>query len=555
LDLQGFAQTLRNLGTVRLVAMGGVAIGIVAFFIFLSARLNSTDMSLLYGDLDSGDSAKIVSKLESMGVPFELTGEGRRIMVPSDQALKLRMAMAQEGLPNGGSVGYELFDRSESLGSTNFVQNVNLLRALEGELSRTIRSLSQVQEARVHLVMPKRELFSRKQQEPSASVVVKTQGPQKLGKTQVLAIQQLVSAAVPGLKVSRISVIDHRGRLLARAGNADEQGAYAASDHDELQRVQEGHLVRVIEELVEQSVGIGRVRAQVTAAMDFDRITTNAEIYDPEGQVVRSTQNVEEQANSADSSGSKTVSVANNLPDAPDSKNGANGNSQSRSSRTEETVNFEISKTVRSHVRESGKVRRLSIAVLIDGTYATDKDGKRVYTPRSKEELAKLDKLVRSAVGYDEKRGDTLELINMPFVNALERELDTVEPLFGLTKTDYFRIAEIFVLAAVGILVILLVVRPLVARTLEALPSALAGGGEHNLLANQSADMPALTGPSDTGVGEQRLGEDEPDDMIDVASIDGKVRASTIKKIEEIVERHPEETVGILRQWMTQDAA
>jgi flagellar M-ring protein FliF len=463
--------------------------------------------------------------------------------------------MAQEGLPNGGSVGYELFDRSESLGSTNFVQNVNLLRALEGELSRTIRSLSQVQEARVHLVMPKRELFSRKQQEPSASVVVKTQGPQKLGKTQVLAIQQLVSAAVPGLKVSRISVIDHRGRLLARAGNADEQGAYAASDHDELQRVQEGHLVRVIEELVEQSVGIGRVRAQVTAAMDFDRITTNAEIYDPEGQVVRSTQNVEEQANSADSSGSKTVSVANNLPDAPDSKNGANGNSQSRSSRTEETVNFEISKTVRSHVRESGKVRRLSIAVLIDGTYTTDKDGKRVYTPRSKEELAKLDKLVRSAVGYDEKRGDTLELINMPFVNALERELDTVEPLFGLTKTDYFRIAEIFVLAAVGILVILLVVRPLVARTLEALPSALAGGGEHNLLANQSADMPALTGPSDTGVGEQRLGEDEPDDMIDVASIDGKVRASTIKKIEEIVERHPEETVGILRQWMTQDAA
>ncbi|MPY70389.1 MAG: flagellar M-ring protein FliF [Alphaproteobacteria bacterium] len=552
--MQGFAQTLRNLGTVRLVAMGGVAIGIVAFFIFLSARLNSTDMSLLYGDLDSGDSAKIVSKLESMGVPFELTGEGRRIMVPSDQALKLRMAMAQEGLPNGGSVGYELFDRSESLGSTNFVQNVNLLRALEGELSRTIRSLSQVQEARVHLVMPKRELFSRKQQEPSASVVVKTRGPQKLGKTQVLAIQQLVAAAVPGLKVSRISVIDHRGRLLARAGNADEQGAYAASDHDELQRVQENHLVRVIEELVEQSVGIGRVRAQVTAAMDFDRITTNAEIYDPEGQVVRSTQNVEEQANSADSSGSKTVSVANNLPDAPDSKNGADGNSQSRSSRTEETVNFEISKTVRSHVRESGKVRRLSIAVLIDGTYATDKDGKRVYTPRSKEELDKLDKLVRSAVGYDEKRGDTLELINMPFVNALERELDTVEPLFGLTKSDYFRIAEIFVLAAVGILVILLVVRPLVARTLEALPSVLAGGGEHNLLANQSADMPALTGPSDTGVGGQRI-EEEVDDLIDVASIDGKVRASTIKKIEEIVERHPEETVGILRQWMTQDAA
>ena len=552
--MQGLSQMLRNLGTVRLMAIGGVAIGIVLFFVFLSARLNTTDMALLYGDLDSGDSAKIVAKLEAMAVPYEIKGDGRQVFVPSDRALRLRMTMAEEGLPNGGSVGYEIFDKSESLGTTNFVQNVNLLRALEGELSRTIRALSEVQEARVHLVLPKRELFSRRQQEPSASVVIKTRGAAKLGKTQVVAIQQLVAASVPGLKVSRISVIDHRGRLLARAGSGDETDPVTATDNEELQRTHEEHLVRVIEELVEQSVGIGKVRAQVTTEMNFDRITTNSETYDPDGQVVRSTQNVSEAARSADAAGSKAVTVANNLPDANQSQPGGANRSTSESERNEETVNYEISKTVRRHVREIGTVRRLSIAVLVDGDYSKDKDGKQAYTPRSQAELDKLGKLIKSAVGFDDKRGDSLEVVNMRFVNNLDRSFNAVEPLFGLTKADYFRIAEIFVLSAVGILVILLVVRPLVSRTLEALPGALAAAAEQNLLANQSVDAPALTGPSDTGVS-GREEEEERDDMIDVARIEGKVRKSTIKKIEEIVERHPEETVGIIRQWMSETTA
>lgn len=547
--MQGFAQTLRNLGTVRLVAMGGVAIGILVFFIFLSARLNTADMSLLYSDLDSGDSAKIVSKLETLGVPFELRADGRQIMVPSDKALRLRMTMAEEGLPNGGSLGYEIFDRSESFGTTNFVQNINLVRALEGELGRTIRALGQVTEARVHLVLPKRQLFSRKQQEPSASVVIKTRGPAKLGKTEVLSIQHLVAAAVPQLKVNRISVIDHRGRLLARAGSEDASGLTGANDNDEIRRAHEQRLVRAVEEMLEQSVGIGKVRAQVTTDMDFDRITTSSESYDPEGQVVRSTQNVEETANSQDQKKGSGVTVSNNLPDAKDAGAQNRDSSVSRSQRTEETVNYEISKTVRQHVREMGSIKRLSVAIMVDGTYTTNKDGKRDYKPRDQAELDKLATLARTAVGFDAKRGDTLEIINMQFVNALDRDLDTVEPLFGLSKSDYFRIAEIFVLAAVGILVILLVVRPLVARTLEALPGALAGG-EQNLLADQSADSPSLAGPSETGT--SALEEDGDDDMIDVAQVAGKVRASALKKIEEIVERHPEETIGIIRQWMSE---
>lgn len=543
--MDSILQTFKSLGTIRLVAMAGVAIGLVIFFFFLTSRLNTSEMTLLYGDLNASDSGKIIGQLESMGVPYEVRANGTQVLVPNEKSLGLRMKMAEAGLPNGGSIGYEIFDRSEGLGTTSFVQNVNLLRALEGELARTIRAINQVHEARVHLVMPKRELFSRRKQEPTASVVVKTVGGERLPKTQVMAIKHLVSAAVPSLKINRISIIDHRGRLLARAGDEDDTGAMASADSEELRRTQEARLIRTVEELLEQSVGIGKVRAQVNVEMDFDRISTNSETYDPEGQVVRSTQTVEESAKANDGAGA-SVSVANNLPDA-NQNNGAGGTANA-SARTEETVNYEISKTVRSHVRESGIVRRQSIAVLVDGTYKTGEDGKSVYSPRSKEELEKLAALVRSTIGFNEKRGDKVELVNLQFITDPNGDLVAAEPLFGLTKSDYFRIGEIFVLAIVGILVILLVIRPLVARTLDALPSALEAAKEHAMLADHSEDAMALSGPSGAGMSSAAIEDEES--MIDLQAIEGKVKASTLKKIAEIVERHPEETVGIIRQWM-----
>jgi flagellar M-ring protein FliF len=538
-------QTLRSLGTVRLAAMGGVAVGLVIFFFFLTSRLNTSEMALLYGNLSATDSGKIIGQLESMGIPYEVRADGTQVLVPNDKALGLRMKMAEAGLPNGGSIGYEIFDRSEGLGTTSFVQNVNLLRALEGELSRTIRAINQVREARVHLVMPKRELFSRRKLEPTASVVIRTSGTDRLPKAQVMAIKYLVAAAVPSLKINRISIIDQRGRLLARAGEGDDDGAMISADSEEFRRAKEGRLVRTVEELLERSVGIGKVRAQVNVEMDFDRITTNSETFDPEGQVVRSTQTVEESAKASDASAS-SVSVANNLPDSE--QNNANGGNANASARTEETVNYEISKTVKTYVRESGIIRRLSIAVLVDGTYTTDKDGKSVYAPRSKEQLEQLTALVRSTVGYNAERGDKVELVNLQFIKDDDSDLISVEPLFGLTKSDYFRIGEIFVLAIVGILVILLVVRPLVARTLDALPSALEAAKEHALLADHSEDSMALSGPSGTGMSSAAV--EEEDTMIDLDAVEGRVKASTLKKIAEIVERHPEETVGIIRQWM-----
>lgn len=400
--------------------------------------------------------------------------------------------------------------------------------------------------------MPKRELFRRREQKPSASVVIKSRGAGKLTNAQVMAIQHLVAAAVPRLEPERISIIDSRGRLLARAGGETEDGGAFATTSDELRRAHEERVTRQIEQLVEQSVGIGKVRAQVAAEMDFDRVTTNTEKYDPDGQVVRSTQTVEETAQSNDKDGQSTVSVANNLPDAQNNTTGAG--SASQSNRTEETVNYEITRTVKNHVHETGSIRRISVALLVDGTYSINEEGEKVYTERSKAELDKIEKLVKSGIGFNQKRGDTVEVIGMQFRALDGQDLNTKLPLFGLTKTDMFRIAEIFVLAIVGILVILLVVRPLVARTLDALPSALDAAKEQALLADQSEDSPALAGPAGTGVSGSFDDDEEEDQLINLDQVDGRVKASTLKKISEIVERHPEETVGIIRQWMYQES-
>lgn len=555
-------ETLRNLGAMRLLIMTGVAAGFVAFFIYIATRLTTPGMTLLFADLDTADSGQIVAKLENMGVPYELRGNGNQILVPSDQVLRLRLSVAQEGLPSGGSMGYELFDRSESLGTSNFVLNIHRLRALEGEIARTIGSLSTVRAARVHLVLPKRELFSRDKQEPSASILLQMNGGYRLTKSEVFAIQHLVASAVPKLRPSRISILDGQGTLLA-AGKGDDMTAVGSSmGGEDLTAAYEARLGRKIEEMLERAVGAGRVRAEVKADIDFDRISTTSVTFDPDGQVVRSTQSVEENATTGDSELSSPVTVASNLPaSAPGAQPKAGTKSSTASTRTEETVNFEISKTTTTHVREAGIVNRLSVAVLIDGTYSDGEEGERIYQPRSAAELAQLTKLVRSAIGFDAKRGDKVELINMRFAKGEEVIEEPARPLFGLGKNDYIKLAELVILGVVSILVILLVVRPMVRRILDALPEAIASGKS---LINESVAAAAASGKTALPPGQEPVmnapgieppnAESEIESMIDLKQVEGRVRASSLKKIGEIVEKHPDEAVNIIRNWMYQES-
>jgi flagellar M-ring protein FliF len=538
--LAGLAQTLRGLGAARLAAIAIVTAGMIGFFAYLANHVATPSMSLLFSDIELRDSGQIVQKLEAMGVPYQVRGDGGQILVPSDQVAKLRMAMAEAGLPRGGSIGYEIFDKSDTLGTSSLVQNINQVRALEGELARTISSLSPVYSARVHLVLPRREMFSRERQEPSASVVVKMRGAERLGRSQVAAVRHLVASAVPGLKPTHVAIVDGDGVLLARGdGDGAEDGA---GGNAEEQRVNyENRLSRNVEELLERSLGAGKARVDVHADMDFDKITTSSESYDPDGQVVRSTQSVTDSSDSNEA-GDQPVTVTSNLPNNQTAAGSAGG--KSKTARNEETVNYEITKTVRSQVREAGVVRRLSVAVLVDGTYASAADGTRSYQPRAPDELKQLTALARSAIGYDEKRGDAVEVVNLRFTAPEELPAAASTMILGLERPELMRIGELLVIALLGVLFLLLVARPLLLRLAETagrLPALLPSG------AGAAALLPpgAATAMARAAAG--------PDSMIDIGQVEGRVAASGIRKVGEIVEKHPDEAVAIVRSWMYQD--
>ena len=553
------AELIRQLGPVRLAALAATGIAVLGFFIFLSSRLSTGGMALLYGDLDPQDSGQIIQTLQSKNIPYDIKAGGKQIFVPGDQVLQLRVSLAESGLPGGGSVGYEIFDNNQGIGTTNFVQNINLVRALEGELARTIGAMRNVRGARVHLVMPRRELFSREKQEASASVVLQVQGSSRLNNEQVQAIQHLIAAAVPSMDPQKISVLDDRGQLLAR-GNGDSTSA-AAGTADEMRVGFENRMRQAIIELLERTVGLNRVRAEINAEIDYDRVVENAEIFDPDSQVARSTQTVQENENSSENDDQDTVTVQNNLPETEATAAGTGTSAASQVSRTEETVNFEITKTIRNRVKESGQIKRLSVAVLVDGKYIENDDGDKVWQPRAADELAQLETLVKSAVGFNEQRGDSVEIVNMQFVKLEPLEFDDGSLFLGISKEEFMQLAEILVLAVVGLLVILLVVRPVLTRLFESMPTALAGGAAGALGDQEGVALAQLTGPEATADMAELLEEDEEevedesllDQMIDINQVEGRVRASSLKQIGEIVDKHPEEAIAIVRNWMYQE--
>ena len=362
---------------------------------------------------------------------------------------------------------------------------------------------------------------------------------------------------MPGLKPTQVSIVDHRGNLLARGGDDDEDGMVAAASQD-VRSADETRLTRAIEALLEQSLGVGKVRAQVNAEINFDRITTSAEIYDPDGQVVRSSQTVEEHSANAGKGGAiENVSIGNNLPNGDEGGGGVATSNRDTTERIEETTNYEITKTIRSHISESGTVKRLSVAVLIDGTYTEGGEGEAVYQPRSAEEITQLTALVKTAVGFDAERGDSLEVVNMPFARVELLE-GGEPPLVDLGKGDYFKIAEIIVMFVVGVLVVLMVLRPLATR-------AMAGAGEFSRIEGGVGEaQAALAGPDGEQAAVAQLppgSEDFPpipqsqlDSTIDVANVEGRMKVSSMKRVGEIVDNHPDEALNIIRNWIHQEA-
>jgi len=538
----------KAVGAARFGVMAGVAAALTAFFLYVAGVISEPSKTILYAGLESRDAAAVTAKLDAMNVPYEAKGDGGTILVASDQVTKLRMQLAQENLPAAG-VGYEIFDKSDGFGTTAFVQNINRLRALEGELARSMQTIEGIEAARVHLVIPERQIFSRDAQNPSASVVLKTRN--MLDRGQVAAIQHLVAAAVAGLDPQKVAIVDDKGNLLAGGDGKDGDGADGANQEQHTTDF-EDRLRQRIESIVASVVGPGHVRVQVAANMNYNHTSETSEKYDPDSKVVRSTQTVEQNSSDANGSGTGAVSVANALPNGAQSSPA--DNTKSSNTRTEETTNYEISKTITTSTVDGGDVKRLSVAVAVDGTTAEDAAGKTTYKPRTHEEMSQIESLVKSAIGYDKARGDQLEVVNMAFARIdVGPSTPAPTPLLGLDGSSWFKIIEAAILSLTALLIGFFVARPLITRMFT--PNMVMQGTQALAAAGQIAgQLPAPQNYQDGSgdAGAQAALPAPRESMIDITRIEGQVRESSIRKVGEVVQAHPEEALAILRTWLHQ---
>ncbi len=549
---------LKTLGIARLASLGAVGFAMLGLLAVIALRGPSASMTPIYTELDPREASQMADLLDHQKIPYQVSPAGTQISVAEPDVPRARMLLAKEGLPSGGSLGYELLDRTDSITASPYQQEINQARALEGELARTIRGIRGVKAVRVHLVLPKREPFSRTRQESQASIQLTMTGAARLDRDGVNAIISLVSAAVPGLKPGRVAITDTRGNLLSRPDDTDGASPLIRS-LDEARIAAESRLSHAVEDMLDLSLGAGHAHAAAAITFNYDQIRETQERFDPENQVPRSVQTVTSSSKSTESTG--TVSVQNNLPNA-DAGATPSGSTETHQ---DETTNYEIAKSVRTVVHEQPRVERLSLAVMVDGVTETKADGTTEWHERSPEELAKINRLVKAAMGFDEKRGDKVEVLSLRFAPEQDEPADAKQALLAgaIQGLDISRIIQAGLACLLGLAGLLLVVRPMLRQYSQI---ALAGGSTTASLSGTIGadgvltpigDQPALLGaPAETVMGllpDGRPREDE--NMLQIAQIDGQLRASSIRRIAELVERHPDQSLAILRNWMHEEPA
>ncbi len=549
--MESFLGSIKQFGVGRLAAMLGVGAGVVAVLVALVMFMGKEPSELLYSNLDLKEASQVTQALDQAGIKYETKGDGSTIMVARDKVASARLMIAGKGLVSSGSIGYEIFDGNNALGQTDFVQQLNRQRALQGELERTIKAMQGVNSVRVHLVLPKRQLFEEDAEQPSAAVTIGV-GAREPSSDMVRAIQNLVSSSVPNMKAEKVAVIDQHGKTLS----APSDDSLAGKEAQDRRAEAEARIAKTVKDMIEGVLGPGKARVNVTADINLDRITTQEERFDPDGQVVRSESTNESGSQESKNDDTSGVTATSNVPGQ-----GANGGFQQVGSRSNETgsvTNYEISKSVKTTVQEPGTIKKVAVAVAIDGiTAPPGKDGKPgAYTPRTQQEIQQIEDLVKTAVGFDATRGDQVKVTNIKFPQPEDQGLEKQGLLSGFDKNDIMRFAELGVLGVVALLILLFAVRPFIKNLVEPAPAqmALAGPGQpvtrlvtlsdgtqQQVVVDQSGEPIAIAGPA---------GGSDIDSRIDIAKIEGQVKASSIKRVSEFVEKHPEESVAILRNWL-----
>ena len=558
---------LKSLGGARLAILGGTGLALLVA-LFVGMRLvMAPDFVELYGGLSPSAANGVVDTLEQAGFDVRLDDAGSTVSVPRESLPRARMALAEQGLPGDGTPGWELFDDQSGLGMNSFLQRVNRLRALEGELARSIQTIDGVAAARVHLVMPEREAFSRERPEPSASVIVRGTASSNISRRQGHAIRALVAAAVPDLSSGRVTVLSASGEtILAEEGDS-------TSDIT-LQSVRTGieeRMARNIAAMLSARVGAGNARVQVSVDLTSEREVVRQRSFDPAQQVVRSTETQEETREDRDIAEGE-VGVNGNIPAelADDVQGGGETNS---SERTREIVNYEIGNTESETVREPGEVKRISVAVLVNGIYNVASDGEVAYEQRTPEELARLEELVKSAVGFEEARGDIVSVDSLRF---MDYSMDVGDPsnlsVAQLLSENFTSILRGMLALGLVSLILILGVRPLMRQMQEtggagglalAGPAPATGNDTERAgtntevaVANQAAPAGNVTQVATPGVahtGTVLPPTGEAPELVRLASVAGGVNRGWIDTVGQTLEQHPEESLRVVKSWLAED--
>jgi flagellar M-ring protein FliF len=575
-ETKGLIAQLARSGRMRIaaalvvVALVGGGLGVIML------QGGESGKKLLFSGLELEEAAEISGKLDTAGIAYSLEGGGSAIFVDASKVEDARMMLSEQGLPTRGSVGWEIFDKSDALGETQFVLNIKKLRAMEGELERSIASYDMVQSANVHLSVPERPLFQQNSDKPKAGVVLKLSG-NMLPPEKVRAIRNLVASQVPGLAVEAVTVTSTDGRLLAAATDDSGTGVGGGSTADERRAAMEESYRRKVMDVIENIAGPGAAKVTVSIEADFNKVTQSSETFNPDSRVVRSETTVEDSQSDTSMAPGDETTVANNVPTGAAPVAPPQPQSQRTGNRTEATINYEMDKTVRTEIIEGGAIKRLSVAVAIDQVRVPGAEGAAAtWQDRSPEEIARITSLVKSAVLFSEPRGDVVTVESSAFARP-DTALDGGEPPgpFDLDKFDLVRIGEILALVLTALALVFFVLRPLVGGLMsrpepEDLPpeiKALKGAKRAKAIAAHQASIAnshtvtmvteestrTSQFPEGKTVSFEIPQQERLDAGIDVARISGQVKASSIKKISEVVSSHPDESIAIIRSWMSEE--
>jgi len=589
--VQNLINNLKELGQKRLMILGAVAVGMVFALMMGLSAVTTPNYATLYKNLSPATATSVEATLANAGFDARMSEDGQSVMVPANHLARARMVLAETGIPIEGDPGWELFDENSGLAMNTFMQRVNRLRAMEGELARSIQTLEGVQSARVHLVLPEREAFSRERPNPRASVIVRAVPGRTINRKQASAVRNLVASSVAELDLGRVTVLSSTGEvILAEASDADGQSTLQGT-----KGAIEERLAQEVRNMLTARVGAGNARVRVNVELTNSREVVVEQSFNPDQQVVRSTQSDTEER--AGTEGGGGVGVENNIPAALQDNTG--GGTQSSQSRTGETVQYEIGNTRREIVREAGEVKRISVAVLVNGIYNVE-DSEVVYQERDTAEIERLTELVKTAVGFDAARGDDVSVDSLRFMDYSMEVGDPISMSIGdqITQNIVSILRGLLGLVVVA-LIMILGVRPalktLLEKPLNELPvdqAAALTGPDGQPLPLQTPDGAEVLPPDDTtadkadaqapaaGVDEPKapanrelpqslqldpnapgitsifdLDDDAgPHEYIETLGVRGNLIKARVEAIQNMAEEKPEDVLRVLRTWLHTEA-